>query len=111
MKKIYLIIGLIILLLNTLCGLIFTEYSTFNLITSNVIVLINTLLLYFMADMKISDAFKITFSFLFPFFGLISFILALVMKNKIENNLCLIGILMITLIQVAFLSISKLIKK
>lgn len=110
MKKIYLIIGLIGLILNTICGFVFTGYSAFNYVSSDVVILVNTILLYYMSNIKISDAFKVSLSFLFPFLGLISFILASIMKNKFEDNFIFICILIITTFQISIIAISKFIK-
>lgn len=107
MRKIYLIIGLIGLILNTICGLVFTGYSAFNYISSDIVILVNTILLYYISNIKIRDAFKISFSFVLPFLGLISFILASIMKNEFKDNFLFMCILIITTFQISIIAITK----
>jgi hypothetical protein len=109
MKKIYLAIGLILVVLNTIIGLIFSGYSTF--ISSDIVIIINTLLLSAIANSKISDGFKVSFSFIFPLLGFVSFILACIMDNKLNDNILLTGVLIISTIQITLLIFTSLLKK
>jgi hypothetical protein len=111
MKKIYLAIGLILVVLNTIIGLIFSGYSTFNFISSDIVIIINTLLLSAIANSKISDGFKVSFSFIFPLLGFVSFILACIMDNKLNDNILLTGVLIISTIQITLLIFTSLLKK
>lgn len=111
MKNIFLIIGFVALVLNTIIGLIFSGYSTFNFISSDIVILINTLLLYIISNSKISDGFKVSFSFIFPLLGFVSFILACIMDSKLNDNISLTGVLIISTIQISLLIITNFINK
>jgi peptidoglycan/LPS O-acetylase OafA/YrhL len=110
MKNIYLIIGAVVVLINSLIGLIFSSYQTFNWLTSDVVIIINALLLHFLSHSKISDGFKVASTFIFPILGLISFSLSLKLENKLENNISLVGILILTSIQIIILIIANSLK-
>ena len=111
MKNLYLIIGLIALVLNTIIGLIFSGYSTFNFISSDVVIVINTMLLFILSSSKISDGFKVSFSFIFPLLGFVSFILACIMDKKLNDNIQLTGVLIISTIQIFLLILTSFFNK
>lgn len=110
MKNIYIIIGAVAVLINSLIGLIFTSYQTFNWLTSDAIIIINALLLHFLSHSKISDGFKVALTFIFPIIGLISFFFSLTLETKLENNISLVGILILTSIQIILLIITNSLK-
>jgi hypothetical protein len=110
MKNIYIIIGAIAVLINSLIGLIFTSYQTFNWLTSDVLIIINALLLHFLSHSKISDGFKVALTFIFPVLGLISFFFSLTLEAKLENNISFVGILILTSIQIILLIITNSLK-
>ena len=107
MKYINLAIGLLVVVINSLIGLIFTSYQTFNWLSSDAIIIINVLLLQILFQSKISDGFKVALTFIFPILGLISFILSLKLMCKLENNMLLSGILIILSIQIVLLLITN----
>lgn len=110
MKNIYIIIGAVVVLINSLIGLIFSSYQTLNWLSSDIIIIINAALLHFLAHSKISDGFKVALTFIFPIFGLISFCFSLGIVDKFENNISLVGILILTSIQIIFLIIANPLK-
>lgn len=110
MKNIYIIIGAVVVLINSLIGLIFTSYQTFNWLTADVLIITNAFLLHFLAHSKISDGFKVALSFIFPVLGLISFFFSLRLEAKLENNISLVGILILTSIQIIILIIANSLK-
>lgn len=110
MKNIYIIIGVVVVLINSLIGLIFSSYQTFNWLSSDVIIIINALLLHFLSHLKISDGFKVALTFIFPILGLISFFFSLSLEDKLENNISLVGILILTSIQTIILIIANSLK-
>ena len=110
MKNIYIIIGAVVVLINSLIGLIFSSYQTFNWLTSDVVIIINALLLHFLSHSKISDGFKVSLTFIFPVLGLISFFFSLRLEDQLENNISLVGILILTAIQIILLIIANSLK-
>lgn len=110
MKNIYIIIGSVAVLVNSLIGIIFTKYQTFNWLTSDAIIIINALLLHILSHSKISDGFKVALSFIFPVLGLISFFISVTLEDKLENNISLIGILILLSLQIILLIITNSLK-
>ena len=110
MKNIHIIIGAVVVLINSFIGLIFSSYQTFNWLTSDVVIIINALLLHFLSHSKISDGFKVALTFIFPILGLIAFFFSLRLENKLENNISLVGILILTSIQIILLIIANSLK-
>lgn len=110
MKKIYIILGTFFVLINSLIGLIFTSYHTFNWIISDIVIILNVVLLHILSHLKISDGFKVAFSFIFPMIGIISFFISLFMEERLINNISFFGILILTSTQITILIIINLIK-
>jgi ABC-type lipoprotein release transport system permease subunit len=111
MRNIFTYIGLILILLNSLIGLISSSYSTFNWVTNDVILLLNTVLISLVANSKQKDGFKISFSFLLPVIGLVQLILGSMMMNQFEDNHKLIFIICLFMIQLFFVLLGKVFSK
>lgn len=110
MKNIYIIIGIIIVLINSLFGLIFKNYETFNWLTANAVIILNVLLLQILSHSKISDGFKVALNFIFLVLGFVSFILSIKLEKKLENNILLSSIIIILAIQIILLIITNALK-
>jgi len=110
MKNIYLLIGLMGVLVNSLFGIIFKSYETFNWLAADAIIFLNVLLLYILSHSKISDGFKVALHLIFPVLGFISFVLSIRLDNKLENNILLSGIIILSSIQIILLIITNALK-
>ena len=110
MKNLYLIIGLILISINSIIGLIFTNYSSFNWLVSDLIILINILFLFLFSNSKISDGFKFSIPFIYVITGLTTFILSINLEKKIENNFILSSILILVSVQIILFIITNSLK-
>ena len=110
MKNIYLIIGFVSVLFNSLIGLIFTSYNTFNWLTSDAVIIINVLLLQILSHSRISDGFKVSLNFIFTIIGTITFFISIKLENKLENNTILAVMIVLLAIQIILLTITNLLK-
>lgn len=93
MKSLSLIVSLILIVVNILAGLILKDYHTENVVMSSCVIAVNALLLWWVAQSNMKDAFKISYHILFPILCLIEFILAVVAPSQWENNFYFIGII------------------
>jgi hypothetical protein len=110
MKNIFLTIGIVFIIVNSVIGFIFSSYTTFNWLTSNTVILINTLFLHYISNSKIHDGFKVALSFILPTIGLTSFILSLKLENKWENNTVLVFLIISITFQLLLLIITNYLK-
>lgn len=110
MAKLILIFGSLLLLVNTILGLLISSYLPLNWISVDVVLLINTLLLYKISTSQMNNGFKVSLSFIFPFLGIISIILAVLSPYKFKDNYYLIGFILIILIEVSFYLIAENLK-
>lgn len=110
MAKLILIFGSLLLLVNTICGLLISSYLPTNWISVNVVLLINTLLLYKISASQINNEFKVSLSFIFPFLGIISTVLAVLSPDKWKDNYYLIGFILILFIEISFYLITTNLK-
>jgi len=101
MNKIILNLGFVLLFLNTIVGLILSNYSTFNWIAADAVILINVLLTYEVSRSDRRDGFKISLSMLYSFLTLVMLLLAILSPNKFQDNYYLIGIVIILFIEFA----------
>lgn len=102
MSKLILIFGSLLLFVNTLFGLIISSYLPLNWVAVDIVFLINILLLYKISSSQMNNGYKISLSFIFPFLGIISTILAVISPDKFKDNYCLVGYVFILFIEVVF---------
>ena len=101
MNKMILNLGFVLLFLNTIVGLILSNYSTFNWIAADAVILINVLLTYEISRSNRRDGFKISLSILYSFFTLVMLLLAILSPSRLQDNYYLIGIVVILFIELA----------
>lgn len=111
MKNIIKIIFLLAFIINTCACIILKDYKFINLVISDSVIIIS-----FLSQMKLynsyaSDGFKVALIFIAPIFFLISFILAVILPNKLENNIFLIVLIISVSIQILLTTIPQLIIK
>ncbi len=107
MKNIYILIGLVAVFVNSMIGIIFKAYSTFNWLTADAVIILNVILLQNLSQSKISDGFKVALNFIFPVLGFLTFILSIRLENQIENNILLAALLFLICIQIVLLIITN----
>ena len=86
MKSSIVLTGIILVVINTIAGLIFQDYETHKLLFADLSILLSTGLLYIIYQMKNADGFKIGYTLLFGLTGLIRFICAVSSSNEFKNN-------------------------
>ena len=87
MKNLILILGALLIALNTLIGLIISGYSTENFLFSNLSLAISAGLIYFVACSKMADGFKIGLASLFVVTGVVRFLCVALAPAVWEDNL------------------------
>lgn len=86
MKKIILLGGLTLLVMNLLFGAILSIYESFNITISSGVITINTVILYLTNCIKLKDGFKISISILFTLLGIVGYLLSLFASRSFEDN-------------------------
>lgn len=110
MKNIYILIGLVAVFVNSLIGVIFKSYGTFNWLTADAVIILNVVLLKILSNSKINDGFRVAYNFILPILGFVTFILSMRLENQVENNLFLTIIIVLISLQVILLFLSAAIK-
>ena len=111
MKKIVLIIGGLLLLFNTLVGLIISAYEPFYYLLTDLSIALTTALILILVYSRVDDGFKIGLTVFFSITGVIRFLMLLFIPQQWENNVLLIGVAGIILLEIICLSIPVLLKK
>ena len=101
MKKTILLLGVLALIVNVLFGLLLSKYSYFNMGVNCGVIALNTALLFCLYQFNIRDAFRISLSFLFVIVGLVEMILGCLMQQHLQDNACLIAILILLFAEVS----------
>ena len=101
MKRIILILGGLALIVNVLFGLLLSGYSYFNMGVNCGVIALNTALLFCLYQFNLRDAFRISLSFLFVIIGLIELILGCFMQQQLQDNACLIAILILLFAEIS----------
>jgi len=107
MKNIILTTGTLLILANSIIGLLVSNYLPFNWLSVNAVLITNISLLYKLASDNISNGFKISLSFIFPILCLISIILAILSPIHFKDNYFIIGFILILFIEIFLLIISR----
>jgi hypothetical protein len=110
MSKIIIYLGSLLVTVNTIIGLLSSNYLPFNWLSIDAILIINTILLSKLSIDNISNGYKISLSFIYPFLCTVSIVLALLSPDKLQDNYYLIGFIFIILIEVSLYLIAKSIK-
>jgi len=110
MKNIYIVIGVVAILINSIFGIIFRAYETFNWLTADAVIIINVLFLQILSHSRISDGFKVALNFIFPVLGFVTFILSIRLESKLENNILLSIMIVLISIQILLLIITNALK-
>ena len=104
MKNLILIIGALLIALNTIIGLIVTDYATLNFLLADLSIALSAGIIYFVSSSKISDGFKIGLIVLLFFTGLVRCLCAALAGQVWANNyyfIAAIGFLFFELVCVA----------
>lgn len=95
---------------NSMIGIIFKAYDTFNWLTADAVIILNVILLQILSHSKISDGFKVALNFIFPVLGFVTFILSIRLEKQIENNILLSVMIILLSIQIFLLIITNNLK-
>ena len=107
MNKVIINIGLVLLFANTIVGLLLTNYSNFNWLTADAVLLVNIFLNYEVSTSKRNDGFKISLSFIYFFLTIISVILAILSPCRVKDNYFIIIIILIAFFEFALWLITR----
>ena len=106
MNRLILIIGLLLLVANILCGFILTAYPLFNATLDSVVILFTTILLFLVGSVKLSDAFYISLLGLFSVLGVVEFVLGLFSPASFANHWFLIVVILLSFFDAVILLIA-----
>ena len=111
MKNIINFIFLLALIINTCACIILKDYKFINLVISNSVIVLSFLIQIKLYKSNASNGFKVALTFIAPIFLFTSFILAVLLPNKLENNIFLILLIISVSIQILLTTIPQLISK
>ena len=107
MKKTVLIIGVVLILFNTIIGGLLTSYQQINVKLVDVSILLTVALIYNVIESKIADGLRIGLTVLFSITGLIRLIFAFSSNEDVKDNLSIILLLVILSFEVICFVLSK----
>jgi hypothetical protein len=99
MKNSILFIGFLIIVLNTVAGLIISGYKPFNMVMADISLMLTVAAMYGSSISKMADGFKIGFTLLFSITGLIRLICSLVSSSDLKDNGIFIAFLVLLAIE------------
>lgn len=106
MIQITIIVTILLILLNAICGFVIPQYESFNIVLSSVMIILNAGLIS-LASRILNDAFRISLSFLFSFLCIIECVLSILSPQELESNYYFIGICSLFIFQVFVLTCAK----
>ncbi len=111
MKKTILFATIAVLIVNIVAGLLLSNYHTFNMLATSVVVILTATLMYITEYITMKDAFRVSLPFVFAFLGLVMFLLMLFSEPQLQDNWCVIVSLIILLIEAVMLYITHHVSK
>lgn len=99
------------LMLNFVVGMLLSAYSTFNMSLNTVVILLSAVFLLAVEMAPLNDGFKISLSYLFGFIGFGEFLAALFSSEHLRDNPVVIGLLVVSLFQLAVIGICCVVSK
>lgn len=108
MKKTILLIGTIAIVFNVLLGLLLTAYPAFNMGINCGVIVLNMLLLWGIYTINLRDAFRISFTFLFTFIGIVELILGYLMPQQLHDNAYLIATIILLFTEIALIIVTNI---
>jgi len=93
MKNLLFIIAALLIALNTIIGLIVTDYAVLNFMLANLSIVLSAAIIYFVTCSKVADGFKIGLTGFFFFTGIIRYLcVAFAPKTLADNTLFIVAI-------------------
>ena len=111
MKNLILIIGTLLIALNTLIGLILSDYATQNFLLADFSLALSTGIIYYVVCSKMANGFKIGLTVLFFFTGIVRFLCVAVASKTLGNNVFFVVALAILFFEIICLAASVMISK
>jgi len=100
-------IGAILIVLNSLIGLITTSYPTFNWVLANAVIMLQLFIINYILTTKLKNGFKIGILPIFVIAGFLSLIAAIITDSNIADNLSLIVLALILSVELILLILVK----
>jgi hypothetical protein len=95
MKNIFLMVGLVLVVINSMAALVIPDYANGAMMFGNVSIILTTAVIYITYLLPIADGFKIGYTLLFSFTGLIRLICCLPQINSSFSIFFFVAILML----------------
>ncbi len=111
MKNTILIAGFGLVLINTIAGLIMSNYGNFNMLFVDVSLILSTAILWINTASNFADGFKIGLGMAYSLTGFIRFLCALLAANTFENNYTIIIFLVIVVFEYLVYMLANLMNK
>jgi hypothetical protein len=107
MKNVSLVAGIVLVVLNTMIGIILRAYSDFNMVFVDLSLILSTGIIYYLLNNPIADGFKIGAGFFMLIGGILRVIFAILSPNQLENNLLLILFISFLSLEIIVIFIAK----
>jgi len=111
MKNLILIIGTFLIVLNTLIGLIVSDYATLNFLLADLSIALSAGIIYFAACSKMANGFKIGLTVLFFFTGIARCLCMVFIPKTLTDNIFIIVAVMILFFEIICSSACMMISK
>jgi FtsH-binding integral membrane protein len=111
MKNLLLVTGFILIILNTLIGLLISKYLLFNYLMVDLSLVISTSLTYLFANSNISDGYKIGLTSMLTLTGLIKVVCCIITSPYFQNNVLIVTFLVVTAFEILCLISAFAMKK
>ena len=106
MKNFILLTGTIIIIVNTIIGLLF-NYPTTNIVFSDISILFSAIAIFFIYKAKLDDGFKVGYTVLYLFTGIGRYFFAILSSETLKNNIFIALFLILLALEIIFYYLAK----
>lgn len=113
MKRSIISIGVLFAAVNLLFGWILSAFGWVNVAASTLIIILTAIILLVLnSGSNTKNGFVVSLNLIFPAFGLLQYLLAVFMPDKVDDNWCLIAIIILLAIEAAvFIAVRNVSRK
>jgi hypothetical protein len=104
------IIGFVFLCLNSVIGVLISNYLSFNWISADLVILLNTLLIFEVSNSNRNDGFKVGLSLIYAFLTFVLIGLSILSPCRFRDNYYLILIVFLVFLEISLWVITRNIK-
>lgn len=111
MRQVIIIVSVVFLIVNISLGFIIEPFKIFNVALSSSVIAVTAIFLLLVGYLRMTDGFKLSLYLIFSMFGVLEYIISLLARQDVSNNLCYVILIVSFAAQIVFLTAAHVTSK